>query len=457
MPADELARRLPELEEFELLGQGGMGAVYRARHRHLERPVAVKVLDAALRHDPSFAERFGREARTLAKLDHPNVVRVYDFGERDGLYYLVMELVDGVNLRQTLRAGHLDTQDALAMVPKICEALQYAHDQGVVHRDIKPENILVDRQGTVKIADFGLAKMVGAAPDSGLTQSRQIMGTPSYMAPEQVEHPTEVDHRADIFALGVVFYELLTGELPIGRFPPPSKKVEVDVRLDEVVLRTLEKEPDLRYQQARELKSDVEALSSPAVSSAAPPGTSSDGQHFAPAVTPVPSPGASQERQRADRDPPQGYEYRSKQTLWGLPLVHIAFSRDPEGKRMRLASGIVAIGDMAIGGVAIGGFSLGGIAVGGISLGLLSFGGIVLGLFTALGGLAFGSFAAGGFAAGPVANGALGIDLFTVSESALGWVDLLGWGVMTAGLTAGAYAAIRAWLMAVRDRDEGGD
>ena len=145
---DELGRRLPELESFELIGPGGMGAVYKARHRKLDRSVAVKVLHTHLQEDPSFAERFVREARMLARLDHPNIVRVYDFGHRDGINYLVMELVEGVTLRQTMAGGGLSPAEALAMVPRICEALQYAHDQGVVHRDIKPENILLDRSGS---------------------------------------------------------------------------------------------------------------------------------------------------------------------------------------------------------------------------------------------------------------------------------------------------------------------
>jgi ankyrin repeat protein len=140
--------------------------------------------------------------------------------------------------------------------------LQFAHDSGVVHRDIKPENILVDQQGRGKIADFGLARIMGkAADESRLTGARQVMGTAHYMAPEQIEKPLEVDHRADIYSLGVVFYELLTGELPLGRFQPPSKKIEVDVRVDEVVLKTLEKEPRLRYQTASQIKTDVEGIS----------------------------------------------------------------------------------------------------------------------------------------------------------------------------------------------------
>ncbi|HEY1786908.1 MAG TPA: serine/threonine-protein kinase, partial [Verrucomicrobiae bacterium] len=154
---------------------------------------------------------------------------------------------------------------------QICDALQFAHDQGIVHRDIKPENVLLDRRGRVKVADFGLAKLVGAenepplsgsaVGDSGaLTEAGKVMGTPSYMAPEQVRHPAEVDHRADIYALGVVFYQMLTGELPAGKIEPPSRKVQIDVRLDEVVLRAMEKEPERRYQQVNEVKTQVENI-----------------------------------------------------------------------------------------------------------------------------------------------------------------------------------------------------
>ena len=241
---EELAKRFPQLDVLALLGKGGMGAVYKARQRELDRLVAVKILPPEIGRDPAFAERFTREARALARLCHPNIVTVHDFGRTgDGLFYFVMEYVDGVNLRQALQAGSMSPKEALAIVPQICDALQFAHDEGIVHLDIKPENILVDKRGRVKIADFGLAKLLGHAPvDVSLTGTRQVMGTLRYMAPEQMEGTKAVDHRADIYSLGVVFYELLTGELPIGRFAPPSRKVEIDVRLDEVVLRALEKE-----------------------------------------------------------------------------------------------------------------------------------------------------------------------------------------------------------------------
>ena len=259
----ELAEKFPQLEVIELLGQGGMGAVYKARQKQLDRFVALKILPPEVGQNAAFSERFTREARSLAKLNHPQIVTVYEFGHtEDGLYYFLMEFVDGTDLRHIIQAGELTSDQALAIVPKVCEALHYAHKKGIVHRDIKPENILLDTEGNVKIADFGLARLLGK-PTSAytLTQSGQRMGTPHYMAPEQIEHPQEVDHRADIYSLGVVFYEMLTGELPIGRFAPPSKKVHVDVRLDEIVLHTLEKEPELRYQHASEIKTDVETVS----------------------------------------------------------------------------------------------------------------------------------------------------------------------------------------------------
>ncbi len=260
-PPAELAKHFPHLEILELLGQGGMGAVYKARQPNLDRLVAVKILPPEWGKDPAFAERFAREAKALARLTHPHIVAVHDFGERDGLFYLVMEYVDGANLRHILQEGQLNPSEALAIIPQICDALQYAHEEGVVHRDIKPENILLDSKGRVKIADFGLAKLLNRPRAAfTLTGSQQVMGTLDYMAPEQRLRPQEVDHRADIYSLGVVLYEMLTGELPLGRFEPPSQKVRVDARLDEVVFRALEREPARRYQKASQVKEDVQAI-----------------------------------------------------------------------------------------------------------------------------------------------------------------------------------------------------
>lgn len=264
----ELAAIFPQFEILELIGQGGMGAVYKVRQRHLDRVVALKILPPGIGGDGAFADRFAREAKALAKLNHPGIVTIHEFGCSGGLYFIVMEFVDGVNLRQLLKGGRISPREALAIVPQICDALQFAHDLGIVHRDIKPENLLIDRRGRVKVADFGLAKLVGGDPDeeaaaifasgSLQTESGKVMGTPRYMAPEQIERPAEVDHRADIYALGVVFYQMLTGELPGERLEAPSRKVSVDVRLDEIVLRALEKDPELRFQQASVMKTRVE-------------------------------------------------------------------------------------------------------------------------------------------------------------------------------------------------------
>jgi tRNA A-37 threonylcarbamoyl transferase component Bud32 len=381
--ADELAEHFPQLEILDLIGQGGMGAVYKARQRGLDRLVALKILPPEVAKDPSFEERFAREAKALARLNHANVVTVHDSGESGGLYWLMMEYVDGINLREAIQTGELSAKEALAIVPQICDALQYAHEEGIVHRDIKPENILLDKKGRVKIADFGLARLLGQTPENfTLTGTHQVMGTPKYMAPEQMEGSHEVDHRADIYSLGVVFYEMLTGELPLGRFDVPSKKVQVDVRLDEIVLRTLQKEPDRRYQAASEIKNDVETLSG---------------------VVQLPL----YVRQTYQ------FDYRTKTEIFGWPLVHIAGGIDPKTGRGRVAKGIIAIGGRAVGVFAMGGGAVGVVAIGGGAIGLFAIGGGALGLLVAIGGGALGlGFSVGGLAVGSIAMGGLAVGYY---------------------------------------------
>jgi serine/threonine protein kinase len=255
---EELAPHFPQLEILECLGRGGMGVVYKARQILLNRLVALKLLAPERVTDTAFAERFVQEAQALAALNHPNIVTVYEFGESEGLYFLIMEFIDGVNLRQAMKLGRFTPEQALAIVPPVCEALQYAHEHGIVHRDIKPENLLIDRSGRVKIADFGIARMLNRSSEDGLADSQQA-GTPQYMAPEQKNHHT-ADHRADIYSLGVVLYELLTGDLPDDEIKPSLHKVNSDVRLNDIVTRALHERPELRFQSAADMRTQVETL-----------------------------------------------------------------------------------------------------------------------------------------------------------------------------------------------------
>jgi hypothetical protein len=244
-----------------LIGRGGMGAVYRAVHTLLGRAVALKILPPHLAADKEFVSRFQREAVALAKLQHPNIVAIHDMGIEGERYWFAMEHVEGVNLRQILTQGKMTPEQALAVVPRLCEALEYAHQQGIVHRDIKPENILIDREGTPKIADFGLAKIVkGDAAERTLTRTSMVMGTVEYMAPEQRENTRGADHRADIYSMGVVLYEMLTGQIPAGKFDLPSQRVQVDVRLDDVVVKALQQDPERRYQRASHMGGDITSI-----------------------------------------------------------------------------------------------------------------------------------------------------------------------------------------------------
>lgn len=266
----------PQLEVIELIGQGGMGAVYKARQKSLDRFVAIKLLTRKSMGGQDFETRFTREAKALAELNHPNIVTIHDFGQAGGFYFLLMEYVDGVNLRQAMDAGRMSPAQALSIVPPVCEALTFAHSRGIVHRDIKPENLLLDKVGHVKIADFGIARIVRlppdhTAPDVGRSTQQKdsgspltgnvVLGTPNYMAPEQSQHPEAVDQRADVYSLGVVLYEMLTGELPRGNFEMPSRKVQVDVRLDEIVMRALDRNPELRWPTTAALKAQLASLS----------------------------------------------------------------------------------------------------------------------------------------------------------------------------------------------------
>ncbi|MHB8876299.1 MAG: serine/threonine-protein kinase [Myxococcaceae bacterium] len=252
---------LPGYELLHLIGRGGMGEVWKAHQKSLGRTVAVKVLPPKLAKDPEFIARFEKEATALAALNHPHIVQIIDRGVAGEHYYFAMEYVPGRSLREILNAGRLPPVEALGIIAQICGAIDYAHGKQIIHRDLKPENILVDEAGQVKVADFGLAGIGGPDSKHQLTATSVAMGTVNYMAPEQRKDAKHVDHRADLYSVGVMLYELVTGELPIGRFKLPSEKLSgLDPRLDDIVARSLETEPAARYQRASDLGADLAAL-----------------------------------------------------------------------------------------------------------------------------------------------------------------------------------------------------
>ena len=251
---EELQELIPAYEFIEFIDKGGMGAVYKARQPNLSRLVAVKLLPPNVGTGLSFDKRFRREAQMMAQLSHPNIVSVYDFGETsEGHLFFVMEYIEGSDLRHLIREHKLDPNKILPIINQVCDALKYAHDNGVIHRDIKPANILINQDDVVKVADFGLAKPKDLNVDTSMISIAGFsVGTPSYMAPEALEDE-EVDHRADIYSLGVVIYEMLTGSVPKGAWEPPSKCAGADLRFDEVVNRAMQADREERFQQADEV------------------------------------------------------------------------------------------------------------------------------------------------------------------------------------------------------------
>jgi predicted Ser/Thr protein kinase len=275
-PPAAAPKKIGKYEISGELSRGGMGIVYKGYQRELDRHVAVKVVSPQLVEHSEFVERFFREAKALAKLNHPNIVQVYD-ADRDGnAVFIVMELVEGKSLRTLIKQGPLPSGESLRLIPQICDALDYAHSQGIVHRDIKPENILISHRGEVKIADFGLAVLFTSDPNTPrLTSADALLGTYDYMAPEQRQSSANVDHRADLYALGVVMYEMLTGRLPMGRVEPPSKCSGTAPRIDEVVFRAMERDPAKRWARAKDIK---EALAAPEQALPAPAETRKPGK-----------------------------------------------------------------------------------------------------------------------------------------------------------------------------------
>jgi len=263
----------------ETIGRGGMATVWRGRDLRLDRPVAIKTLGGTAPAEPGMMQRFEREARTVARLAHPNIVSVYDFGDEDGAAYLVMELVEGESLAAMIARGPLDVPRALAIAAQTCDALAAAHEAGVVHRDVKPGNILVTPGGVVKICDFGIARLQrAAASQASLTGPAVVLGTSEFMAPEQASGGP-VDARADLYALGCVLYAMLTGRPPfvgdtplsvlsqhLHRVPEPlaARRPGVPAALDALVAELLAKRPDDRPRDARQVRARLAAISGPA-------------------------------------------------------------------------------------------------------------------------------------------------------------------------------------------------
>nr|AAX07530.1 cyclin-dependent kinase-activating kinase [Prosthecobacter dejongeii] len=258
-----LQRVLTQYESIEFLARGGMGAVYLGIQKSLNRKVAIKVLPKELGEaDSLFLERFKREARVMAQLSHPNIVAVYDTGEtEDGLLYFVMEYIEGTDVARMIAAqGRLAPAQALKIVHDVCDALAFAHEEGIIHRDIKPSNVMLDKKGRVKVADFGLARTLDLQ-GSLLTGSDWALGTADYIAPEVFVPGTKVDQRSDLYAVGVMLYQMLTGHVPRGRFQHPSKLVsQIDERLDAVVDRALQTDREQRYSSATDFRKDIPEL-----------------------------------------------------------------------------------------------------------------------------------------------------------------------------------------------------
>ncbi len=259
---EHLQEMLPAYEILSILGQGGMGAVYKGRQKSLDRIVAIKILPPeAGEDDMQFVERFKNEARTMAKMNHPAIVHVYDFGETtEGQLYIVMEFIDGTDVAKMIQSqGKLPEDYALSITAHVCDALGYAHKNGIVHRDIKPANVLINMDGQVKVADFGLAKATDPS-QMGLTKTNMAMGTPDFVSPEALMPGVPLDGRADLYAVGVMLYNMLTGTIPRGAFRMPSATLQTDARFDKIIGKAMEMDRERRYQTALDLRRDLDVI-----------------------------------------------------------------------------------------------------------------------------------------------------------------------------------------------------
>jgi len=253
---EELGPLFPSYDIVSFIAAGGMGAVYQAQQRSLDRPVAIKILPREFGNDAQFRAAFEAEAKAMARLNHPNLIGVYDFGNIDGMLYIVMELVSGKSLHYSAHGTAIEQKEAARIVTGICRGLAHAHQAGILHRDIKPANILLTQDAQPKIGDFGLARPVGQEHGA----HEVIFGTPGYSASEVLNHPEAVDERTDLYVVGVILYELLTGKLPAITWQPPSTLSNINPAFDNIVRRATHPSRELRYADANELADELEQL-----------------------------------------------------------------------------------------------------------------------------------------------------------------------------------------------------
>ncbi len=314
---------------MEKLGGGGMAVVYRARCCFLQRDVTIKVLRPEYYGDEDFVERFRREAQAVASLSHPNIVNVYDVGQEDNIHYIVMEYVEGKNLKEVIRErGPLPIEEAVDIAHQICEGLDHAHEHNIIHRDIKPHNILITKTGRVKVTDFGIARAATAAT---VTQTGTIVGSVHYFSPEQAKGEG-TGHRSDIYSVGVVLYEMLTGKLAFEGDTPISvilKQVQADPEhpsklnpavtpeLEKVVLRAMAKNPDYRYQTAGEMAQDLKTVLFGKIGEA----TRNIDDEFATRVLPISTLDQKPRVIRADKDEPREGMKKDRRWVWAMVAV----------------------------------------------------------------------------------------------------------------------------------------
>jgi predicted Ser/Thr protein kinase len=420
---------------LEEIARGGMGVVFRAQQKSLDRFVALKmILEGSLASQVEI-DRFKIEAQAAAHLDHPGIVQVYEIGEIDGRHFFSMALVEGESLADKIESGPMDPTQAAELTLKIVEAMDYAHQRGVIHRDLKPANILLDGKGEPKVTDFGLAKRPDR--DRDLTMTGQMLGTPSYMAPEQAGGK-DITDATDVYALGAILYAMLAGHAPfegptiidtltkvMEQEPVPLRQENASIPLDleTLCLKCLEKDGGERYESAAELGAELQRFI--------------NGEEIL--ARPLSAFGKVMRWRRViarNKD----VRLQSATQIAGFPLVDIAFGRDKDkGEEFGHAKGVIALGDRATGVIAYGGFARGVLAMGMYAIGIVSCGMFAGGVVTA-GMIGLGVFANGGLAIGYTSFGFIAIGVWAIGMFSMEWKAM---GAFSWGFAKTAYRVIR--------------